>query len=138
MAIRSEAASRSSVVDPEKWLSILQRWHPREPREVLVDFINDLIEAAGPQRVERLDVLFVHTDETTRSAREKSEKLRRWRDRMRSDPWFWPQLVERHRPVSVLVRWAARCPAILDQGMTGLIRLASHWSSVMREQQDVN
>ena len=48
MAIRSEAASRSSVVDPEKWLSILQRWHPREPREVLVDFINDLIEAAGP------------------------------------------------------------------------------------------
>lgn len=34
--------------------------------------------------------------------------------------------------------WAARCPAILDSGMTGLIRLASHWSSVMREQQDVN
>ena len=27
---------------------------------------------------------------------------------------------------------------LLDQGMTGLIRLASHWSSVMREQQDVN
>jgi hypothetical protein len=48
MAIRSEAANRSSIVDPEKWLSILQRWHPREPREVLVDFINDLIEAAGP------------------------------------------------------------------------------------------
>jgi len=23
-------------------------------------------------------------------------------------------------------RWAARCPAILDPGMTGLIRLASH------------
>jgi hypothetical protein len=32
-----------------------------------------------------------------------------------------------------LLRWVARCPAILDQGMTGLIRLASHWSSVMRE-----
>jgi biotin operon repressor len=104
MAIQSEAANRSSSVDPEKWLSILQRWHPREPREVLIDFINDLIEAAGPQRVERLDVLFVHTDETTRSAREKLEKLRRWRDRMRSDPWFWPQLIKRDRPVSVLVK----------------------------------
>jgi adenylate cyclase class IV len=38
-------------------------------------------------------------------------------------------------------RWAARCPGILDSGVTGLIRLASHclWrSSVMREQQDGN
>ena len=81
MAIQSEAANRSSIADPEKWLRILQRWRPREPREVLIDFINDLIEAVGPQRIERLDALFVRTDETTRSGREKLDKLRQWRER---------------------------------------------------------
>jgi hypothetical protein len=104
MAIQSEAANRSSIADPEKWLRILQRWRPREPREVLIDFINDLIEAVGPQRIERLDALFVRTDETTRSGREKLDKLRQWREKIRSDPWFWPQPVERDRPVSVLVK----------------------------------
>ena len=104
MAIHSEPAKRSSIVDRNSWLSTLQRWHPRKPRKVLIEFIDDLIEAAGPQRVERLNTLLVHTDKTTRSALEKLDKLARWRDAMRSDPWFWPQLVERDRPVSVLVK----------------------------------
>jgi len=74
------------------------------PREELVDFINEFIEAAGPQRVEGLDDLFVHVDKTTRSAQEKLDKLRQWIKKMRSDPRFWPHIFERDRPVSVLVK----------------------------------
>jgi hypothetical protein len=95
---------RSTTVDPQKWLNILQRWHPRMPREQLVDFINEFIEAAGPQRVEGLDDLFVHVDKTTRSAQEKLDKLRQWIKKMRSDPRFWPHLFERNRPVSILIK----------------------------------
>jgi hypothetical protein len=98
------ASNRSSIVDRDRWFDMLQRWHPRKPREVLMEFIDDLIEAAGPRRVERLNALLVHTDKTTRSAQEKLDKLARWRDAMRSDPWFWPQLVERDRPVLALVK----------------------------------
>jgi hypothetical protein len=73
MPIHAETANRSATIDPEKWLGILQRWHPRRPREELVDFINEFIEAAGLQRVEGLDDLFVYVDKTTRSAREISQ-----------------------------------------------------------------
>jgi hypothetical protein len=104
MPVTHEAANRSTTVDPEKWLGILQKWHPRMPREELVDFIKEFIEAAGPQRVEGLDDLFVHVDKTTRSAREKFDKLRQWKKKMRSDPRFWPWLFERDRPVSVLIK----------------------------------
>jgi hypothetical protein len=93
-----------TTVDPAKWLGVLQRWHPRMPREELVGFINEFIEAAGRQRVEGLDDLFVHVDKTTRSAQEKLDKLRQWIKKMRSDPRFWPHIFERDRPVSVLVK----------------------------------
>jgi hypothetical protein len=98
------AANRPTTVNPQKWLNILQRWHPRMPREELVGFINEFIEAAGLQRVEGLDDLFVHVDKTTRSAQEKLDKLRQWIKKMRSDPRFWPHLFERNRPVSVLIK----------------------------------
>jgi len=88
MPIHAEAADRSSTVDPVKWLGILERWHPRVSREELVDFINEFIEAAGPQRVEGLDALFVHVDNTTRSAQEKFDKSRQWAKKMRSDQRF--------------------------------------------------
>jgi hypothetical protein len=104
MPIPHEAANRSTTVDPAKWLGVLQRWHPRMPREELVGFINEFIEAAGRQRVEGLDALFIHVDKTTRSAQEKFDKLRQWNKKMRSDPRFWPQLFERDRPVSVLIK----------------------------------
>jgi hypothetical protein len=104
MPIPHEAANRSTTVDPAKWLAVLQRWHPRMPREELVAFINEFIEAAGRQRVEGLDALFIHVDKTTRSAQEKFDKLRQWNKKMRSDPRFWPQLFERDRPVSVLIK----------------------------------
>src|ERR1700730_14103670 len=104
MPIPHEAANRSTTVDPAKWLAVLQRWHPRMPREELVGFINEFIEAAGRQRVEGLDALFIHVDKTTRSAQEKFDKLRQWNKKMRSDPRFWPQLFERDRPVSVLIK----------------------------------
>jgi hypothetical protein len=97
-------ANRSTTVDPAKWLGMLQRWHPRMPREELVGFINEFTEAAGRQRVEGLDALFIHVDKTTRSAQEKFDKLRQWNKKMRSDPRFWPQLFERARPVSVLIK----------------------------------
>jgi hypothetical protein len=104
MPNHAETANRSTTIDPEKWLGILQRWHPRMPRQELVDFINEFIEAAGLQRVEGLDALFVHVDKTTRSAQEKFDKLRQWTKKMRSDPRFWPPLFERERPVSVLIK----------------------------------
>jgi hypothetical protein len=104
MPIHAETANRSTTIDPEKWIGILQRWHPRMPREELVDFINEFIEAAGLQRVEGLDDLFVYVDKTTHSAQEKLAKLRQWTEKMRSDPRFWPHLFERDRPVSVLIK----------------------------------
>ncbi len=100
----SQMENRVNSFYPEKWLRILQRWRPRERLEVLEDFLKSLIKSAGAQRGERLDDLIVHTDETTRSGREKFDKLRRWRDAMRSDLLFWPHLVKRERPVSMLVK----------------------------------
>src|ERR1700716_2896389 len=92
---------QTSTVDPAKWLAILRIWGPAEPIEVLVALLNSLINAAGPARVEGLDVLIAHTDETTRSGREKFERLRRWSNQMRADPRYWPQLFVRRRAVSV-------------------------------------
>jgi hypothetical protein len=103
-------AEQRSTVDPEKWLAIIQGWLPAEPREVGVDFINSVIEAAAAgnslrrESLERLDGFIVHTDGTTRSGREKFDTLLRWRDKWLNDPLDWPPQFERARPVSVLVK----------------------------------
>src|SRR5262249_55592538 len=89
--------------DPAKWLAILRVWVSAEPLEVLVAVINSLIEAAGPARVEGLDTLIAHTDGTTRSGREKFERMREWSDKMRANPLYWPQLFVRPRTVSILI-----------------------------------
>jgi hypothetical protein len=78
--------------------------------------INSLIEASGPARVEGLDTLIAHTDGTTRSGREKFERLRQWSDKMRGDPLYWPQLFVRPRAVSILIK------AILDKASRPLDR----------------
>jgi hypothetical protein len=117
MRIALDAPTRSETVDPERWLAILQKWHPRMRPEELVNCINEFIEAAGPHRVEGLDDLFVHVDKTTRSAKEKLDKLRQWTKKMRADPRFWPHLFERHRPVSGLIKnivEESRCPVTRD------------------------
>jgi hypothetical protein len=113
MIVQSHA-THSSTFNPEKWLGMLQRWRPRMPQAELIDFMKGLMEAAGPQRLEGLDALFIHVDSTTRSKREKFEKLRGWSRKMRSDPRFWPQLFERSRPVSELIK------KILDQSKRAL------------------
>jgi hypothetical protein len=98
-----------STVNRTKWLAILSEWVPTERLEVLVALINLLIEAAGPSRVERLDELITHINETTRSGREKFQRLRRWGERMRDEPPYWPQRFVRARTVSILIK------RILDQ-----------------------
>jgi hypothetical protein len=105
-----------STVDPAKWLAILRVWVPTEPLEVLVALINSLIEASGAVRGERLDGLIAHTDRTTRSGREKFERLRQWCDKMRADSLFWPQRFVRPRAVSILIK------AILDKSSRPLDR----------------
>jgi hypothetical protein len=84
--------------------------------EVLVAVINSLIEAAGPVRVGGLDTLIAHTDGTTRTGREKFERLRQWSDKMRANPLYWPQLYVRPRAVSILIK------AILDKASRPLGR----------------
>jgi hypothetical protein len=97
-------ADQRSTVDPEKWLATLRVWVPTEPLEVLVALINSLIEASGPARVDGLDALIAHTDGTTRSGREKFERLRQWSDKMSAEPPYWPQLFVRPRAVSILIK----------------------------------
>jgi hypothetical protein len=103
-------AEQRSTVDPEKWLAIIQGWLPAEPRQVGVDFLKSVMEAAAAgksvrrESLERLDGFIVHTDGTTRSGREKFERLLRWRDKWLNDPLEWPPQFERARPVSVLVK----------------------------------
>jgi hypothetical protein len=96
--------AQASTVDGAKWLAILRAWRPAEPLEVLVAFINSLIAISGQARVEGLDALIAHIDGTTRSGREKYERLRRWSDKMRADPRYWPQLFVRPRKVSIIIR----------------------------------
>jgi hypothetical protein len=108
--------AQASTVDPVKWLATLRVWVPTEPLEVLVALINSLIEASGPARVDGLDALIAHTDGTTRSGREKFERLRQWSDKMRATPQYWPQLFVRPREVSVLIK------AILDKARRPLDR----------------
>jgi hypothetical protein len=96
-----ETQVQESTVKPAKWLATLREWVPGEPPDVLIALINSLIEAAGQARVEGLDALITHTNETTRSGREKFERLRQWGDKMRADPRYWPQLFKRPREVSI-------------------------------------
>ena len=108
--------AKASTVDPAKWLAILRKWVPTGPLGVLVVLINSLIETSGPARIDGLDALIAHTDETTRSGREKFERLRQWSNKMRVDPRYWPQLFVRPRAVSILIK------AILDKASRPLDR----------------
>jgi hypothetical protein len=108
--------AQASTVDPAKWLATLRVWVPNERLEVLVALINSLIKASGPARVEGLDALIAHTDRTTRSDREKFERLRKWSDKMRAEPQYWPQLVVRPRAVSILIKGILdKAPRPLDR-----------------------
>lgn len=112
----AETQAQVSTVDPPKWLATLQTWTPAEPLDVLVAFINSLIKAAGPARVEGLDGLIAHTGATSRSGREKLERLRKWSEKMRADPRFWPQHFVRRRDVSIRIK------AIIDKAPRPLNR----------------
>src|SRR5215831_1180282 len=105
-----------STVNPAKWLATLREWVPAEPVKVPVALIKSLIKVSGPGRVEGLDGLIAHTDGTTRSGREKIERLRQWNDKMRADPRYWPQLFKRPREVSILIK------GILDKSSRPLDR----------------
>jgi hypothetical protein len=96
--------AQESAGNPAKWLTIMREWVPAEPVEALVVFINSLIEASGRARVDGLDELIAHVDGTTRSGREKFERLRRWSEKMRADPWYWPQRFVRPRTISSLIK----------------------------------
>jgi hypothetical protein len=112
----AEAQAQVFTVDPTKWLATLQTWTPAEPLGALVAFINSLINAAGPARVQGLDGLIAHTGATTRSGREKLERLRKWSEKMRADPQFWPQHFVRRRDVSIRIK------AIIDKAPRPLNR----------------
>jgi hypothetical protein len=111
------AGTQAQASTPAKWLATLHLWVPAEPVEVLVALINSLIEAAGPTRVGGLEALIAHTDGTTRSGREKFERLRQWSDKMRANPLYWPQIFVRQREVSILIL------AILNKASRPLNRL---------------
>ena len=98
-----EWENRANIFDPKKWLGILQRWRPRERREVSKTSLSPSSNF-GPitWRAPRRSIC--PHGPTTRSGREKFDRLGRWRDGMRSDPLFWPHLVERDRPVSIMVK----------------------------------
>src|ERR1700737_918312 len=139
MPIPHEAANRSTTVDPAKWLAVLQRWHPRMPREELVGFINEFIEAAGRQRVEGLDALFIHVDKTTRSAQEKFDKLRQWNKKMRSDPRFWaefgrmialdPNFAQGHTAAGMALVYSGRATEALEP-IARAMRLDPHYAPI--------
>jgi hypothetical protein len=108
--------AQASTVDPANWLATLRVWVPGERLEVLVALINSLIEASGSGRREGLDALIAHTDGTSRSGREKFERLCKWGDKMRADPLYWPQRFVRRRAVPILIK------AILDEASRPLDR----------------
>ena len=108
--------AQASTVDPTRWLATLQTWTPAEPLDALVAFINLLINAAGPARVEGLDGLIAHTGATSRSGREKLERLRKWSEKMRAAPQFWPPHFVRRRDVSIRIK------AIIDKAPRPLNR----------------
>ena len=90
MAIQSEAAS---TVDPQKWLGMLQRWSPAVPTAELVAFINFLIEAAGPRRIEWLDDLIVQADnQLRRTGAWKMNRLKQYAEAMSKNPRHLPRL----------------------------------------------
>src|ERR1700730_15903714 len=90
MAKPSEAAT---TVDPQKWLGMLQRWCPAVPTAELVAFINLLIEAAGPRRVEWLDDLIVQADsQLRRTGAWKMNRLKQYAEAMSKNPRHLPRL----------------------------------------------
>ena len=90
MAIQSETAS---TVDPQKWLGMLQRWSPAVPTSELVAFVNLLIEAAGPRRIEWLDDLIVQADnQLRRTGAWKMNCLKQYAEAMSKNPRHLPRL----------------------------------------------
>ena len=90
MANQSEAAT---TVDPQKWLGMLQRWCPAVRTAELVAFINLLIEAAGPRRVEWLDDLIVQADnQLRRPGTWKMNRLKQYAEAMSKNPRHLPRL----------------------------------------------
>jgi hypothetical protein len=90
MAIQSEAAS---TVEPQKWLGMLQRWCPAVPTAELVAFINLLIEAAGPRRIDWLDDLIVQADnQLRRTGTWKMNRLKQYAEAMSKNPRHLPRL----------------------------------------------
>jgi hypothetical protein len=82
---RSETSMthRFTTVDPQKWLGILQRWHPRMPRDELVNFINEFIEALrakrGKDRAVHRGNPLVHRKENFTAAVKDGPPLQGWR-----------------------------------------------------------
>jgi hypothetical protein len=78
----------------DRWMSLLQKWGT-SPREAH-DFVERLIEAAGPHRVARPDDLFTYKHSHWRlSGATKIAWLEEQARQMKADPLYWPRFQTR-------------------------------------------
>ena len=90
-AARDRAVPR--IVD--RWVFMVREWAGRqwdETPEAAYDLVYDVIAVAGPNRRKHLGELFDHLARQWGGGHQKLNSLRKYRDRMKAKPQYWPQL----------------------------------------------
>ena len=88
--------------------------------EAARDFLDDFIKVAGPNRAKRLGELFDHLARQWASPGQKFIWLKKYRDRMKDDPLYWPQMRPMRTTSSDIL--AERVIALMDRNLT------RHWT----------
>jgi hypothetical protein len=79
----------------DRWVFMVREWAGRQwddTPEAAYDLVYDVIAVAGPNRSMHLGELFDHLARQWAGGHQKLNSLRKYRDRMKAKPQYWPQL----------------------------------------------
>jgi len=105
----------------DRWVFMVREWAGRqwdETPEAAYDLVYDVIAVAGPNRSKHLGELFDHLARQWAGGHQKLNSLRKYRDRMKAKPQYWPQLTRTTRSDARAAKVIALMQANLDRHWT--------------------
>jgi len=105
----------------DRWVFMVREWAGRqwdEMPEAAYDLVYDVIAVAGPNRSKHLGELFDHLARQWAGGHQKLNSLRKYRDRMKAKPQYWPQLARTTRSDARAAKVIALMQANLDRHWT--------------------